>query len=359
MFDYDRNLASGSISFALIGITAHRKSVEHGRAFGRFLRFVAPVLATFLLASCAAKRNFHPPDGATLFVQRCSSCHAPNNDMRAPAPAALHMMSQRYILAALDSGRMKFEAKGLTKTQRLAIASYLAAPDSPIVAFAGNCSRDLDPPAHASAWRGWGVNPTNSRYQPMRAGGLNAESVENLKLKWAFGFPGAAATFGQPTSYGGKVFVGSEDGTVYALDAASGCLWWMYKASATVKTAISVSSNGESAYFGDTNGNVYALKVADGSVIWRVHPEPHEAARITGSPLLLGKRLFVPISSGEEGASANPLYPCCTFRGSVVALNIHNGQPIWRSYTISDAPKPTRKGPSGVQYFGPSGAAVW
>lgn len=317
------------------------------------------LLAVLCLQGCARKPKSLPPDGAALFVQRCAGCHNPGNDMRAPQPAALHLMSQRFILAALNSGRMKFEAKGLTKVQKLAIASYLAAPDSPVVTFTGYCKRDLDPPANLPVWNGWGADPSNSRYQSGRAARLTRARLQDLKLKWAFGFPGAAATFGQPTLYGGKLFVGSEDGTVYALDAATGCLWWMFKASATVKTAISVGNQGKTAYFGDTNGFVYALRIADGSVIWQVHPEPHSAARITGSPLLLGHRLYVPISSGEEGASADPAYPCCTFRGSVIALDAGTGQQVWKAYTIAEDPRPTRKNSQGVQYYGPSGAAIW
>ncbi len=325
----------------------------------RLIALILTVCAALSVAGCSHKTNAPLPDGAALFVKRCASCHSSSNDMRAPEPAALHLMSQRFILAALNSGRMKFEAKGLTKAQKLAIATYLAAPDSPVVSFTGYCPRDLDPPPNPPTWQGWGADVGNSRYQPGSAAGLKHDQVQSLKLKWAFGFPGAAATFGQPTSYAGKLFVGSEDGTVYALDAATGCLWWMFKASATVKTAISIGNNGTTAFFGDTNGYVYALKVADGSVIWQVHPEPHQAARITGSPLLVGSRLYVPISSGEEGASADPAYPCCTFRGSVIALDTATGQQIWKAYTITEEPGPTRKSAQGVQYFGPSGAAVW
>jgi polyvinyl alcohol dehydrogenase (cytochrome) len=90
-----------------------------------------------------------------------------------------------------------------------------------------------------------------------------------------------------------------------------------------------------------------------------VRPGEHPTARITGSPLLLGTRLYIPISSGEEGAAADPTYPCCTFRGSVVALDTASGNQIWRAYTIAAEPKPTRKNALGVQYWGPSGAAVW
>jgi polyvinyl alcohol dehydrogenase (cytochrome) len=315
--------------------------------------------AAICLSGCSHKEAAPPLDGAALFTQKCASCHRPNNDMRAPELAALREMSRASILAALDSGRMRWQGKFLSQAKKTAIAEYLGVPDVSVTAMTGFCARDLDPPPNPPGWAGWGGDPQNSRFQPASAAGLNRDQVKNLKFKWAFGFPGAAATFGQPTSYAGRLFVGSEDGTVYALDSATGCLWWSFKASATVKTAISIGDKGSTAFFGDTNGVVYALKVADGSVVWKVHPDSHPAARITGSPLLVGTRLYVPMSSGEEGASADPGYPCCTFRGSVFALDTASGKQIWRAYTIADEAKPTRKSAQGVQYWGPSGAAVW
>jgi len=192
---------------------------------------------------------------------------------------------------------MKWEARNLSKAEKIAVAEYLGKSDVAISAkLTGVCPRDLDPPAHPPIWAGWGADPRNTRFQPVQAGGIDRERVKGLKLKWAFGFPGAAATYGQPTSSAGMVFVGSEDGTVYALDAATGCSWWTFRASATVKTAISIGNNGHTAFFGDTNGYVYAISTADGTLAWRVHPEAHQAARITGSPLLVGTVLYVPIS---------------------------------------------------------------
>jgi polyvinyl alcohol dehydrogenase (cytochrome) len=280
--------------------------------------------------------------------------------MRAPEREALRQFSNASILNALESGKMKFEGKFLSHTEKVAVSAYLGQPDAPTYAkMTGFCARDLDPPANPPAWSGWGVDVRNSRFQRTSFAGLDREQVKHLTLKWAFGFPGAAATYGEPSSFAGRLFVGSEDGTVYSLDAATGCTWWTYRASATVKTAISVGNKGKTAFFGDTNGYVYAVNVADGTPVWRVHPESHPAARITGSPLLVGTRLYVPISSGEEGAAANLRYPCCTFRGSVVALDTRSGKIIWQTYTIDEVPKPTRKSPQGVQYSGPSGAAVW
>ena len=299
-------------------------------------------------------------DAAALFKTKCAGCHYNGNDMRAPEPEDLHVMSKSYILGTLQSGRMKWEAKTLSKAEKSALAEYLGESDLAASAkLTGVCARDLDPPPNPPIWAGWGVDLRNTRFQRALSAGLDRDRVKNLKLKWAFGFPGAAATFGQPTSFAGKLFVGSEDGTVYSLDAATGCAWWTFHASTTVKTAISIGNQGRTAFFGDTNGFVYALNVADGSVAWKVHPDPHPAARITGSPLLVGTRLYVPISSGEEGAAADPHYPCCTFRGSLVALDTTSGNQIWKAYTIDEVAKPTRKSAQGVQYFGPSGAAIW
>jgi len=268
-------------------------------------------------------------------------------------------MSKATILAALRSGRMQWEGRLLSKSEKTALADYLGKDDEVPIPRNAACAKGLDPPPNPPRWAGWGGKANNSRFQPRSAAKLTTENVRQLSLKWAFAFPGAYATYGQPTAAGGKVYVGSEDGTVYSLDAATGCMWWSFRASATVKTAVSVSVKAELAFFGDTNGNVYAVRTNDGTQVWKAHPETHTAARITGSPLLVGTRLFVPISSGEEGAAADPHYPCCTFRGSLVALDAKSGKQLWKAYTIDETPKATSTGPDGAQYFGPSGAAIW
>lgn len=321
--------------------------------------FLLLLLATALLG-CTRNSAPAPIDGAALFNSKCAACHRNDNNMRAPEPASLKEMSRRSILTALQTGTMKWEARTLSTPQKIAVANYLGKSEEAITArISDSCTRDVDPRPDAPVWAGWGVNPQNTRFQPASAAQLTRQQVKQLKLKWAFGFRGAAATYSQPTSYGGKLFVGSEDGTVYALDAAKGCIWWTFRAADTVKTAISIGNDGHTAFFGDTSGYIYAVDADEGSQIWRARPESHPASRITGSPLLVGNRLYVPVSSGEEGASADPRYPCCTFRGSVVALDTETGKQIWKAYTIDEPVRPTRKSPQGVQYFGPAGAAVW
>src|SRR5437762_4177374 len=85
-------------------------------------------------------------------------------------------------------------------------------------------------PLAGPVWNGWGVNTSNTRYQSDAMAGLTAADVPRLKLKWAFGFPDDVQADAQPTVAGGRVFVGSPSGIVYALDARAGCVQWFFQA---------------------------------------------------------------------------------------------------------------------------------
>lgn len=216
-------------------------------------------------------------------------------------------------------------------------------------------------PLIAPHWNGWGVDPGQHRFQPADMAQLAAEDVPRLKLKWAFGFPGAKRAFAQPTVFGGRVFVGSQGGKVYSLDADSGCTYWQFDAGAPVRSAVVIgqAADGWSAYFGDLGANVYAVDALTGTMRWKTRIDDHPGARVTGSPTLVGTTLFVPVSSLEELTGANPRYPCCSFRGSVVALETATGKVVWKSYTIEQEPTPRAMSTAGVQLMGPSGAAIW
>ena len=145
-------------------------------------------------------------------------------------------------------------------------------------------------------------------------------------MKWAFGLPGDVQSWAGITVVGGRLFVGSIAGNVYSLDARTGCVYWAFDAGVIVRTAVSVGRIGSTepaqhaAYFGDARGNAYAVDVATGRLLWKVSVENHPSARLTGSPVLHRGRLYVPVSSSEEGSGSLPDYECCRFRGSVVAL---------------------------------------
>jgi polyvinyl alcohol dehydrogenase (cytochrome) len=113
------------------------------------------------------------------------------------------------------------------------------------------------------------------------------------------------------------------------------------------------------AFFGDARGNAYALDAATGRLLWKTRVESFPAARITGSPVFHNGRLYVPVASSEEGSGSLPDYECCRFRGSIVALDGATGTVVWKTYTIVEEPRPTRKNRVGTQLWGPSGAPIW
>lgn len=220
----------------------------------------------------------------------------------------------------------------------------------------------LRDPARGAAWNGWGADLSNTRFQPAKTAQLTADGVPRLKLKWAFGFPGVRSVLGEPSVAGGRVFLGVDTGFVYALDADTGCVFWSFEAEAGVRSAITVAqAKGApyAAYFGDIKANAYAVNASTGALLWKVRVDDHPSARITGAPKFFDGRIYVPVASGEEGAGVNPRYACCTFRGSVVALDAATGRQIWKTYTIEEAPQSVGKNSNGVQRFGPAGGGVW
>jgi len=302
-----------------------------------------------------------------LFEQRCGSCHTkPEPGSRVPDRDSLRQRTPEAVLEALNNGTMKINAEGLTDRQKQLIAEFIterpvgAAVSGQASAMPNRCAaKPLGDALAGPSWNGWGVDAGNSRYQPTP--GITAEQVPQLTLKWAFGFPNGASAYGQPTVTGGRVYVGSDNGFVYSLDAATGCVYWSFQSSGGVRTAISVGKAGSkfAAYFGDVKANVYAVDAESGALLWKKSADPHPMARVTGAPTLYSGRLYVPVASFEEGSGPIPKYECCTFRGSLVAYDATSGEQLWKSFTIPERPKPTKKNSIGTQLYGPAGAALW
>ena len=146
-----------------------------------------------------------------------------------------------------------------------------------------------------------------------------------------------------------------------SLDAKSGCIRWTFSAAGGVRTALAVARAGGSrlvVYFADTAANAYALDADTGRQLWVRRVDDHPSARITGSPTFFEGRLYVPVSSCEEAQGADPQYPCCTFRGSVAALDAESGAVEWKTYMIASRRSGEASG-AGVPLWGPSGAGIW
>lgn len=306
-------------------------------------------------------------EGEALYAERCGKCHE-SGVPRAANREALRGLPPDAISLALTKGVMRTQAEGLTPAQIETLARLLGktTPAAAPQAANNSCPADAAPfanPLERPRWNGWGADLSQSRFQPAGMAQLPANQVPQLKLKWAFGFPGVNRAFAQPTVVGGRVFVGSASNTVYSLSAASGCQYWAFRSDAPVRTAISIGRGAEPgrwiAYFGDQGANVYAVDALAGELLWKRRVDDFRGATMTGAPTLADGTLYAVTSSAEEVLGASGKYECCKFRGSVSALDAATGEVRWRSYTIPEEPKPVRKNKLGVQLWGPSGAGVW
>ncbi len=305
--------------------------------------------------------------GAAIFARDCATCHTGAAESRAPSPDILKRRSPEAILSALTAGGMRPQGGRLSGAERRAVAEYLSgkAFGTDITgARIGRCTSTppLTDSASSPSWRGWSPSVTNTRFQSSRDAGITADQVPKLSLKWAFGFPDATSAWSQPTIAGGRLFVGSQNGTVYSLDATSGCVYWTFTAKSGVRTAMAFGPREDASdyavYFGDTGANIYALDAATGRELWSRTLDEHPYARITGSPTLYQDRLYVPVSSLEETAASQVGYECCTFRGSLMAVDVKTGAVIWKTYTAAE-PQSAGKNAAGVALWGPSGVGIW
>ena len=317
------------------------------------------LLAPFaLLSLCAAE-----PDGTLLYAQRCSVCHDSKEMERTPSREELKKRTPEAVVEALTKGVMREQGKGMSDGEMRAVAKFVTGKDfaTTQVVETGKCE-GIAPAItfnDAKDWNGWGRDPANTRFQPNP--GLAASDVPKLKLKWAFGFPGAQHGYSQPTIVSGRIFVGSQGGSVYSLDAKTGCTWWSFKAESWVRPApvVAKAGNRTVVFIGDDTAITYALDAMTGELIWKEKLDDHPVARVTGAPVFYQNRLYVPMSSIEEVSGPNPKYECCKFRGSVTAVDAATGKKIWKTHTIGDPPKEYKKNSTGVAMFGPAGASIW
>jgi polyvinyl alcohol dehydrogenase (cytochrome) len=311
--------------------------------------------------------------GFATFQTACTSCHGNPAVERAPSPAAIREMSPEKIYNSLVSGLMQTQGAALSDQQKRGVAEFMSgrplgsAASGAAAQMPNRCTSNppLKDPASGSIWNGWGVDDANRRFQPASEAKLAARDVPRLKLKWVFGYPSGVSSNAQPTIASGRVFVGSDNGFFYSLDAKTGCVYWSFEAGSIVRNAAMIGPVRGHAparyavYFGDGHANVYALDAQTGTQLWKTQVDPHFVARITAGARLYGDKLFVPVSSSEEFRSGDPSYPCCTSRGSVVALDASTGRQIWKAWVVPDEPKPYKTMANGVTLYKPAGGAVW
>src|SRR6266853_2352442 len=214
--------------------------------------------------------------------------------------------------------------------------------------------------SRSGQWRVMGQNLDNSRSQPAEHS-ITPANVKGLNPKWVFTTSNDVSA--TPTVDGDAVYFPDWGGNLYAVKKDSGHLIWSHKISdydgvAGAISRVSPAVDHDQLIIGDIlssnqvhNGaNVISVDRETGALRWITQVESHPAAIITGSPVVFDGLVYIGVSSNEETLATNPAYPCCSFRGSVVALDAKNGAILWKTFDMPD------NGGRTDQY---SGGAVW
>jgi polyvinyl alcohol dehydrogenase (cytochrome) len=214
--------------------------------------------------------------------------------------------------------------------------------------------------SRSGQWRIAGQNLNNTWSQPAEHS-ISPVNVKGLSPKWVFTTGGDVSA--TPTVDGDAVYFPDWGGNLFAVEKDSGRLIWSHKISdydgvdgAISRVSPAVDEN--QVIIGDIlssnqthNGaNVISVDRETGTLRWKTQVDTHPAAIITGSPVVFDGVAYIGVSSSEETLALDPAYPCCSFRGSIVALDARTGQMLWKTFDMPD---------NGGQPGGYSGGAIW
>lgn len=190
-----------------------------------------------------------------------------------------------------------------------------------------------------NGWNSAGGDRQNTRYAASETK-ISPATVGGLDDKWVFTTGGDVSA--TPAVDAQRVYFPDWAGNLYAVNRATGALVWQRtissytgipgdKARATPAFTDDVIVLGNQGPFGG-GGAVMAINKDTGALLWKTQVESHPAAIITQSATIFNGVVYVGTSSQEEALATNPNYPCCSFRGSLAALDVKTGAILWKTY---------------------------
>jgi outer membrane protein assembly factor BamB len=162
---------------------------------------------------------------------------------------------------------------------------------------------------------------------------IQASNVSDLSKSWTFRTRGWVS--GTPIVAGGLVYIGSWDGSLYALREGDGSLVWSFNAGRITDNcgnsygidSTAAFSDGK-LFFASASSSLYALDAATGSLLWEAKlADPAEGFHIWSSPLVFDGKIYIGLASHCDN-------PCV--RGQIFCLNASNGQTLWTFYTAPE-----------------------
>jgi len=220
--------------------------------------------------------------------------------------------------------------------QRLAIMLALLLGACTSAGRGGESQQLLSDTANGDDWPSYGRTFDSNHYSPLDE--VNAATVARLGLAWSYDLPPASSTVGAPLAIDGKVYVGTGLSVVRAFDGTSGKLLWEFDprvgevAGHELHGAWGIRGiawwNGK-IYAGTMDGRLIALEAKSGRPVWTAQTTVKGDGRyITGAPIAFDSKVII----GHGGGDFVPI------RGYVTTYDAETGKQLWRFYTVPGNP---------------------
>lgn len=268
---------------------------------------------------------------------------------------------------------MKWHPRELTRSKVLLVGAVAVVVSSAAYSFFsvlqwGSFASGRDPASSVNEWPQWSGDRRNHHNLTPERPLIDRTNVKDLRQSWSFKTPNSVVA--TPTYKDGvlyftdvaKTSIGGlfSGGRLFAVDASSGRKLWSEEVKKYTQSELrnfsrsSPALSGNSLVIGDSINNlkfiaqslvsyrglpgssVIAIDRRTGTMLWKTVVEAHFASRITMSPVIFENKVFVGVSSQESEIQAilGDSYKCCTFRGSMVALDLATGRILWKRTMI-------------------------
>jgi alcohol dehydrogenase (cytochrome c) len=185
---------------------------------------------------------------------------------------------------------------------------------------------------------------------------INRENVRTLRAIWSYPVRDESRWVPTPIVANGIMYVSEGDGRVLALDAASGEIRWTHKRtypedirkSMAYLRARGVAVYGDKVYWGTADSFLVALDARTGKQLWEVRTGDYKkGVGHAHPPLIVDDKIIVGLMGGEREV-----------RGSIAAYEPSSGDLLWKTYTV---PEPGQPGSESwaKSDMPPLGGATW
>jgi PQQ-dependent dehydrogenase (methanol/ethanol family) len=276
---------------------------------GREIRGVRRNEDTFTLQMVDASGQLHLLDKTTLAEVR--------NENRSLMPADYASRLSAAEIQNLVAYLVTLKGRDIDKTANAAIPGGVTA------------ERLRNSDAEPQNWMHYWGNYQGTHYSALKE--ITTENVSGLQAKWSIQLPGTSSLEIKPLVIDGIMYTSGQPGTVLALDAKSGRRIWQFTRQRKVRNPNEINPFnrgvavlGNRVFVGTLDAAIVAIDARTGLLLWETQiADSMLGYSVTSAPLVVKDKVIVGVSGGEFGA-----------RGFLDAYDAATGKRVWRWYSI-------------------------